>query len=160
MIIEAKTFNQIKQTSGVLDRIKYTGTQGRPADVTMQTLAQLFELDEVMLAGSIYSDAEEVVAGTDFNAVDLWEKTATKGAALLYYSPPAPAIDEPAAAYCFNWKGDAGMGDAIAESDIYRQVRYWWQEDQKSYIVEASEYFDFKITCADAGCLFYDTILD
>jgi hypothetical protein len=159
MIIEAKTFNQIKMTDDILDRIKYSGTQGRPADVTLQTLAQLWELDEVMLAGSIYSDAEEVVAGTDFNAVDLWEKTATKGSALLYYSPSAPAIDEPAAAYCFNWKGDAGMTDAIAESDVYRQARYWWEQERKSYIVEAAEYFDFKITCADAGCLFYDTIL-
>lgn len=160
MIIEAKTFNQIKMTDDILDRIKYSGTQGRPADVTLQTLAQLWELDEVMLAGSIYSDAEEVVAGTDFNAVDLWEKTATKGSALLYYSPSAPAIDEPAAAYCFNWKGDAGMTDAIAESDVYRQARYWWEQERKSYIVEAAEYFDFKITCPDAGYLFYDCILD
>lgn len=159
LLIEAKTFATAKEDPTVLDRIKYTGTQGRPADVTLQTLAQLFELDEVILAGSIYSSAEEVVAGTDFTAVDLWEVNATKGAALLYYSPPEPAIDEPAAAYCFNWKGDAGQEDEVMESDIYRAVRYWWQNDQKSWIVEASEYFDFKITCADAGCLFYDTIV-
>lgn len=159
LLLEAKTFATAKEDPTVLDRIKYSGTQGRPADVTLQTLAQLFELDEVILAGSIYSSAEEVVAGTDFTAVDLWEVNATKGAALLYYSPPEPAIDEPAAAYCFNWKGDAGQEDEVMESDIYRAVRYWWQNDQKSWIVEASEYFDFKITCADAGCLFYDTIV-
>ncbi len=159
LLLEAKTFNTIKQDPTVIDRIKYTGTQGRPADVTTQTLAQLFELDEVILAGGIYSDAEEVVAGTDFNAVDLWEVNATKGAALLYYAPSSPAIDEPAAAYCFNWKGDAGQEDTVAESDVYRSVRYWWENDRKSWIVEASEYFDFKITCADAGCLFYDTIV-
>jgi len=160
LLLEAKTFNTIKQDPTIIDRIKYTGTQGRPADVTTQTLAQLFELDEVILAGGIYSDAEEVVAGTDFNSVDLWEVTATKGAALLYYAPSSPAIDEPAAAYCFNWKGDAGQEDTVAESDVYRSVRYWWENDRKSWIVEASEYFDFKVTCADAGCLFYDTILD
>ena len=159
LLLEAKTFNNIKQCSGVLDRIKYSGTQGRPADVTTQTLAQLFELDEVMVAGAIYSSAEEVVAGTDFTAVDLWEVNASKGAALLYYSPAAPAVDEPAAGYCFNWKGDAGMDSAIAESDVYRSVRYWWEEAMKSFIVEASEYFDPKITCADAGCLFYDTLV-
>ena len=159
LLVEAKTFKTIKQDPTVLDRIKYSGTQGRPADVTLQTLAQLFELDEVLLGGAIYSDAEEVVSGTDFNAVDLWEVNATKGAALLYYAPPEPAIDEPAAAYCFNWKGDAGMEDAIAESDMYRQVRYWWEKERKSWIVEAGEYLDFKITCADAGCLFYDTIV-
>lgn len=159
LLIEAKTFKELKMCDDIIDRIKYTGTSGRPADVTTQTLAQLFELDQVMIGGGIYSDAEEVVAGTDFNAVDLWETNATKGAAFLYYSPEAPAIDEPAAAYCFNWKGDAGAEDQQAQSDIYRAVRYWWQQDMKSWIVEASEYFDFKVTCADAGCLFYDTIV-
>jgi hypothetical protein len=126
--------------------------------VSTQTIAQLLELDEVMIAGGIYSDAEQVVAGTDFNAVDLWEVNATKGAAFLYYVPAAVAIDEPSAAYCFSWKGDAGLESAIAESDVYRSVRYWWEEAMKSWIVEASEYLDFKVTCADAGCLFYDTI--
>ena len=159
LLIESKTFKELKMCDDIIDRIKYTGTSGRPADVTPQTIAQLFELDEVMVAGAIYSDAEEVVAGTDFNAVDLWEVNATKGAALLYYSPTSPAIDEPAAAYCFNWKGSAGIPDELAQSDIHRAVRTWWQEDMKSQIIEASEYFDFKVTCADAGCLFYDTIV-
>ena len=49
--------------------------------------------------------------------------------------------------------------DAQVESDIYRDVRYWWDQAIKSYWVEAAENFDVKATCADAGCLFYDTIV-
>lgn len=159
LIMDAKTFKEVKTEYTVLERIKYTGTQGAPADVTTRTLAQLFELDWVGIGGAIYSDAEEVVAGTDFNAVDLWEVNATKGAALLYYSAPAPALDVPSAGYIFNWKGAESPEDAEIDAGVYRSVRYWWDKDTKSYIVEASESFDEKVVCADAGCLFYDTIV-
>ena len=159
LVMDAKTFKNVKQEYTVLERIKYTGTQGAPADVTTQTLAQLFELDWVGIGGAIKSDAEEVVAGTDFNAVDIWETNATKGAAFLYYAPPTPALDEPAAGYVFNWKGSESPIDAELAADIYRSVRYWWDKDVKSYIIEASENFDAKVTCADAGVLFYDTIV-
>jgi hypothetical protein len=159
MLLDAKTFVAQKECVDVLDRIKYTGTQGRPADVTAQTLAQLFELDEVIIGTALYSSAEEVVAGTDFTAVDLWEVTATKGSCLLYYAPEAPAIDVPAAGYTFVWKGDEGQQDEVVESDVYRQVRRWWDSERKSWMIEAAESFDCKITSADAGMLFYDTIV-
>jgi len=160
MLMDSKTLNELKQESTVLDRIKYTGTQGKPADVTPQTIAQLFELDEVLIGGSIYSSAEEVVAGTDFTAVDLWEKTATKGSCFLYYRPPEPGIEVPAAGYVFNWNGGEGQASkALAGEGPFRQVRYWWEDSPKQWVVEASEPLDAKVVSADAGYLFYDTIL-
>jgi hypothetical protein len=159
LILEAKTFAKLKQVETVLERIKYSGTQGAPADVTLQTIAQLFELDEVLLGGAIYSSAVENKAGTDFTAVDLWETNATKGGAFLFYRPPTPSIEEPAAGYCFNWKGDAGQQSPIAQQDTYRTVRYWWEDAKKRWVVEASESFDAKAVGPDAGCLFYDTIV-
>ena len=159
LVMDAKTFKEIKTEFTVLERIKYTGTQGAPADVTTQTLAQLFELDWVGIGGAIKSDAEEVVAGTDFNAVDIWETNATKGAAFLYYASPTPAIDEPSAGYTFNWSGSRSPEGNQLDGDAYREVRYWWDQSIKSYWVEAAENFDVKATCADAGCLFYDTIV-
>jgi hypothetical protein len=159
MVLDAKTFKELKQEASLIDRIKYTGTQGAPADVTAQTLAQLFEFDEVLVGGAIYSSAEEVLAGTDFTAVDLWEKTATKGSAFMFYRPPAPGREMPAAGYVFQWKGGSGHPDLVLPGDSYRDVRYWWESSPKQYVVEAAECIDAKVTCADAGCLFYDTIL-
>lgn len=158
MVMDPKTLNQLKQETSVLDRIKYTGTQGRPADVTPQTIAALFELEAVLIGGAIYSSAEEVVAGTDFTAVDLWETNATKGACFLFYRPPQPGREMPAAGYCFQWKGGAGNPDIVLPGDNYRDVRYWWEASPKQYVIEASECVDAKVTCADAGYLFYDTI--
>jgi len=158
LMIEAKTFKEVKQESTVLERIKYTGTQGRPADVTLQTLAQLFELDEVLLGGTIYSSDEETVAGTEFTAVDLWETNSTKGSTFLFYRPPAPAIETPAAGYIFNWRGGAGQASPEQSQEAHRSVRYWWEDSPKQWVVEASESFDEKVVSADAGYLFYDTI--
>jgi hypothetical protein len=159
LVMDAKTLDALKQESSLLDRIKYTGTQGAPADVTTRTLAQLFELDEVLVGGAIYSSAEETLAGTDFTAVDLWETNATKGAAFLFYRPPAPGREMPAAGYVFQWKGGAGHPNIVLPGDSYRDVRYWWEDSPKQYVIEASETIDAKVTCADAGYLFYDTIV-
>jgi hypothetical protein len=160
MIMDSKTFNNCKREYTVLERIKYTGTQGRPADVTVQTLAQLFELDQVLIGTALYSDAEEVVAGTDFNAVDLWETNATKGSCFLFWRPNRPGLLQPASGYCFNFKqGMAGGQDRKLRSDVYRQVRYWWEDSPEQYVVECQEYFDLQVTCKDAGFLFYDTIV-
>lgn len=159
LIMDSKTLNQLKQESTLLDKIKYTGTQGKPADVTGQTLAALFELDEVMIGQAIYSSDEETVAGTEFTAVDLWETTATKGSAFLYYRPPSPGIEVPAGGYVFNWKGDQGQKSLkVPAGGSYRSVRKWWDDDTKSYFIEANECFDAKVVGADAGYLFYDTI--
>ena len=160
MVMDAKTFNQVKQEFSVLERIKYTGTSGKPADVTAQTLAQLFEMDEVMIGTSLYSDAEETVAGAEFNAVDLWETNAGKGSCFLFYRPLSPGIEIPAAAYVFNWPSDAGQESRIlASNGIVRTVRYWWEDASKQWVIEASENYDIKVVSPDAGYLFYDTIL-
>lgn len=161
MIIEAKTFKEIKQEYTVLERIKYTGTQGAPADVTTRTLAQLFELDEVLIGGAIYSSAEETAEGDDFTAVDLWETNANKGSAFLFYRTATPSIEMPTAGYIFNWRNAAqGMGPSsqMVQQDIYRFVRKWWEDSRKQWVVEAFESIDAKVVCADAGYLFYDTI--
>jgi len=158
LVMDSKTLDELKQESSILDRIKYTGTQGKPADVTPDVLASLFELEQVLIGGAIYSDAEEVLAGTDFNAVDLWETNSSKGGAFLFYRPPQPGREMPAAGYNFQWKGGAGHQSLVLTGDNYRDVRYWWEDSPKQYVVEAAENYDAKATCADAGYLFYDTI--
>lgn len=160
MIMDSKTFENCKQEYTVLERIKYTGSQGKPADVTAATLAALFELEEVLIGTAIYSSDEETVAGTEFTAVDLWETNATKGSCLLYYRPPSPGIEIPSAAYCFNWtEREEGADLDKLVSGPQRSVRRWFEDSPKQWVIEASENFDLKVTSADAGYLFYDTIV-
>jgi hypothetical protein len=159
LLMDPKTFKALKGVAAILDRIKYTGTSGAPADVTLQTLAQLFELDEVLLGAAIYSSAKETKAGTDFTAVDIWETNATKGSAFLYFRPPAAALETPSAGYCFNWRGTELGQSQIIKQDNFRTVKKWWENKPESWMIRAAERIDAKVVSADAGYLFYDTIV-
>lgn len=165
LLVNAATMVKLKEANPILERIKYMGFEGNPADVTPNVLAQLFELDEVIVGGASYSDAEEVVAGTDFNAVDLWETNANHGGAFLFYREPAPALESPNTGYIVTWPGDEGgehnVIDVQSEANgPVRTVDYWWEEDEEQYIVRAAEWFDVIAAGADGGYLFYDTIQD
>lgn len=159
LLMDPKTFKALKGVAAIIDRIKYTGTSGKPADVTLQTLAALFELDEVLLGGALYSSALETKAGTDFTAVDIWETHATKGSAFLYYRPPGAALETPSAGYCFNWRGSEPGQSQIIKQDNFRTVKKWWENKPESWMIRASERIDAKVVSADAGYLFYDTIV-
>ena len=159
LLMDAKTFKALKFVEEIIERIKYTGTSGAPAAVTLQTLAQLLELDEVILGGALYSSAKETKAGTDFTAVDIWETHATKGSAFLYYRPPSAALETPSAGYCFNWRGSEPGQSQIIQQDNFRTVKKWWENKPESWMIRASERIDAKVVSADAGYLFYDTLV-
>jgi hypothetical protein len=156
--MDAKTFKGLKESSILLDRIKYTGTNGKPAEVTPQMLAMLAEVDRVLVGGAIYSSDEETLAGTEFTAVDLWETNATKGSAWLGYVAPSPSIENPSSGYVFTWN-NTNIPDAIVAQSGARSVRRWWESSPKQWVLEASECFDAKITSAVSGFLWVDTYL-
>lgn len=156
LVMDAKTYKGLKGSSVLLDRIKYTGTNGNPADVTPQMIAMLCDLEKVLVGGAIYTSDEETLAGTEFTAVDLWETNATKGSAWLGYVSPSPAVDIPSAGYTFVWNNSNIPNEIVMQTGA-RSVRRWWEDAQKQWVVEASEYFDAKITSNVSGFLWYDT---
>lgn len=158
LIMDAKTYKGLKESSVLLDRIKYTGTNGNPADVTPQMIAMLCSLDRVLVGGAIYTSDEETLAGTEFTAVDLWETNATKGSAWLGYVAPNPQVDIPSAGYTFAWN-NTNIPDEIVAQTGARSVRRWWEAAEKQWVVEASEAFDAKITSSVSGFLWTDTYL-
>lgn len=156
LIMDAKTFAALKESSVLLDRIKYTGTNGQPADVNVNMIAMLAQVDRVLVGGAIYTSDEETAAGTEFTAVDLWETNAGKGAAWLGYVAPSPSIENPSAGYTFTWN-NTNVPDAIVRQTGARSVRRWWEASPKQWVVEASESFDAKITSGVSGFLWTDT---
>lgn len=158
LMMDSKTFKETAQEATVLDRIKYTGTNLQPAMVTPNMIAAIFGLQEVVIGDTIYSNADEKADGTDFNSVDIWELNATKGSAFLYYRTNAPAIEEPNAGYSFVWIDPDIPNTGVANTNGRRIVR--WREDSPHQdVIEASQAMDPKVTGADCGALFYDTII-
>lgn len=158
LVMDNATWLNIVQEYSVKQLIAGGATTGNPAIVTKNLVAQIFGLERILVGGAIYNDAEETVAGEEFNAVNMWETNAGKGSAWLGYVTGAPAVEEPSAGYIFNWNGDAGNQSSLVKSDAYREVRRWWDNKTDSWIVDAREFFDEKVTLADAGYHFSDTI--
>ncbi len=157
LALDMATFMGLQNVSDITDRIKYTGTGTEPATVTARTIAALFQLDEVVVGEAIYSDSEEVVAGTDFNKVNIWETNTGKGMGFLFYAPPRPSIQVPSAGYMFNWPSDEIAGLNIAQEHVARGIRRWREKAEHQDVIEAYENYDVGVTAADLGYLFTDT---
>jgi hypothetical protein len=147
LIIGQQVLDALVDHPDIVDRVKYSGGVGNqnPSKVNEQTLAQLFDLDEVMVMKAIQNTAGEALA----------EVSAFIGGkkALLVYAPPASGIEIPSAGYTFSWTGylNAGNEFGIATS-TFRLANL------KSDRVESEIAMDFKLVSADLG-YFWDTIV-
>ena len=85
----------IKSNPLILDRIKYSGSTANPATINPNVIAQLLEIERVVVLNSTYNKGGYGVTDMDFICD-------SKGV-LLCYANPTPAIDEPSAGYTIAW---------------------------------------------------------
>lgn len=149
LVLDFGTYNKIKQLDALLDRIKYT----QRGVLTAEMIAAIFDLEEVLLGEAIYSTAKETKAGTEFTAVNVWEKNAGKGSAFLFYRPSRPGLKTPSAGYQARTKYGAKAGGAA------RRVTTWRENAEHQDVYEVAERTDIVQTGSDLGFLWADTIL-
>lgn len=143
LVLGALVKDRLLDHPDVVDRIKYTGSSARPAKVNMQVLADLFEVDEVMVAESVYTNSEEGTAEASASYSDV-----VSDDALLLWTPPAPSRLSPSAGYLFHWRN---MGGGLT---FVRRGR----EDREKYDwIEVHGYLDWKATETGAGYFFDDS---
>ena len=100
LLIGWKVFQALRKHPLVIDRIKYT-SQPDARDVTAKLLAQMFDVDEVLISKGVYNSAAEgLAASMSFIAPN---------SALLCYAAPAPSLNEPSAGYTRGWQGFTGL---------------------------------------------------
>lgn len=121
---------------GRVDRGQTTG----PALVMRQTLAALFELDEVLVMDGIENTAAEGAAGA-------YSFIGGKHA-LLVYAPPSPSLMVPSAGYTFVWSGLLGAGN------MGSRIKRFRMEHLASDRIEIETAFDQKLVSADLGFFF------
>jgi hypothetical protein len=121
---------------GRVDRGQTTG----PAMVMRQTLAALFELDEILVMDAIENSAVEGAANSH----------AFIGGkhALLVYAPASPGLMVPSAGYTFTWSGLLGGGVLGSRISRFRM------EHLKSDRLEIEQAFGQKKVAADLGYFF------
>ena len=146
LIIDHGTYNSLKEEATILDKIKYT----ERGVLTKDLLAALLELDEVLVGEAIKNTAKETKAGTEFSASNIWEKTAGKGSAFLYYSPKKPGLKVASAGY---------QARVAYENGMARRTTSWREAARHQDVYEVAEETDILQTGTDLGFLWYDTLL-
>lgn len=144
LVLGRAVYDALLDHPDIIDRIKYGQTQGGPANAGKETLAKLFEVDEILVMNAIENTSKE-------------GQTAAHGfiggkRALLTYSTSSPGLMTPTAGYTFSWTGFLGAG---AEGNRIRSFR---MEQIKSDRVEIEMAFASKLVSADLG-FFWDTII-
>ena len=135
MGIGANVFNALRHHPAILERVKYGGATANPAQVTKNVLAQLFELDEIVVMLSIHNSAK---MGADAEM----EFIGDPDALLLVYAPDAPSVDEPSAGYIFAW-------DMLGDGNILPISHYDGAPGTHSEYIEGLMAYDMKKTADD-----------
>jgi hypothetical protein len=146
LALDLGTFLGLKEEATVLDKIKYT----ERGVLTVDLLAALLELDEVLVGDAVYSSAKENKAGSDFTAVNVWDTTATKGLGFLFFAPPRPGLKTPSAGYQARCAYDDGLA---------RRTTMWREPAEHQDVYEVAEQTHIVAVGAGLGYLFKDTLL-
>jgi len=134
----AQTLNTV-----LSDKIKYTQT----SVMTPALLAALLELDQVIVGSAVYSSADEAADGSDFTAVNIWEKNAGKGSAFLYYRPVSAGLFQASPGYQYRCTSQGQP----------RRTSTWREEAIHSNVYEVQEDVDIAVVDASCGYLWKDT---
>lgn len=144
LAIGANVFDALRFHPGILERIKYGGTTANPANVTKNVLAQLFEVDELVVLMSIHNQAKQ---GKDADM----EFIGDPNALLLAYATDAPSIEEPSAGYIFTW-------DMLGDGQILPIIHRVKDDATHSEEVEGLMACDMKKTADDLAVFCKDVV--
>ena len=156
MVIGRPVFDVLLDHPEFVDRVKYGQTYPRPAQVVLDTLAAIFEMDKVHCSDAIYNTAGEL-AGPDsgatyvpptYNAgINAGESNAFIAGPNVWigYTPTAPGLMTPACGYTFAWSGYFGATQAGE-----RLSSYYFQPDRSTHVEIESAYVH-KVISADMG---------
>ncbi len=134
-----EVWDVLKVHPDILDLLKYGGQlQGTLSKVTTQMVAQLFELDEIIVMSALEETEDENAAETSTPAY-----IAGKGG-LLLYRQPTPMIEEVSAGYTFCWQDVGGTPEGW-------RIKKYRDENVASDIIENESAWVPKIVAADAG---------
>jgi hypothetical protein len=151
MMLPIPVKDALAEHPDIIDRIKYTGSNGSPAKVNLQTLAELFELDQIIVPEGVKNTANE--NATDAIS-DIWGKDV-----FLFFTPPAPSNEVPSALYRFSWTGAADsmgqspqpFGGRLNSEGLF--IRNYITEREAAEWVESRWYTVPKATGAGLGIL-------
>ena len=141
MVMGREVADVLKDHPDLIDRIDRGQTDGS-AQMTMEGIRELFELEEILVSNAIQNTANlgaaanhQFVAGDD---------------ALLLYRPQTPGLMTPAAGYTFLWSGFVGANNGGLRIKNFRI------EPIESDRIEAQVAYDHNRVASDLGLFWND----
>lgn len=144
LVLGAQVYSKLKNHPDFIERISGGATTAQPAKVIKQLMAELFEVDEVLVLDAIENTAKE--GATASNAF-----IGGKGA-LLVHAAAAPGIMTPSAGYTFSWSSYIGGSEMGIGMDRFEM------RPIKADRVEGEIAFAQKKVAGDLGG-YFDTIV-
>ena len=156
MVIGRPVFDALVDHPEFVDRVKYGQTAPKPAQVILDTLAAIFEMDRVHVSDAVYNTAGEG-AGPNSGASYL-PPTYNQGVnagennqfiagpnVWVGYTPSTPGLMTEACGYTFAWNGYFGASQAGE-----RISSYYFLPDRSTHVEIESAYVH-KVISADMG---------
>lgn len=151
IVLAKSVYDALVDHPDIVDRVKYGQTPGKPAMANQSTLAQLFELDEVMVAEAVVNTGAK-----GRNYADSMDREVSQFVmgdhALLVYANPNPGLRKPSAGYTFSWTGRVG------NSPMGHRIKQFRMEQLESDRIEVQQAYDQKVVADDLGFLFENAI--
>lgn len=144
LALGVNVFHELKTHPAILERVKYGGSTANPASVTLNVLAQLFEVDRVTVPRSIMNKSE---LGQEADMQYIGDPNAL----LLAYATDTPSLEEPSAGYIFTW-------DMLGNGNIFPVLNYLGENGTHSEFIEGLMAFDMKKTADDLAIFFKDAV--
>lgn len=109
LALNRKGWSALRHHPDIVDRVKGTGGNANPANVTKQAVAELMELDKIVVTSAVRNTAGE-------GATDAVSYIAGNHA-LLVHATSSPGLFQASGGYIFRWTGlpgQAGGGQGIS----------------------------------------------
>lgn len=151
ILMSLDVYNIVRLSPSILDLVSGGATTALPAHVMREKLAELFEVDEVVVMQSIINVAnDEVVDGNDNPVAD--NQFMAEGVFLMVYVAPDGGLMSPTAGATFVHSQYVPLG--VDNGPSVR--RYDGSPGQKGEYIEAEMSIDQKLVAPDLGIFLYD----
>jgi hypothetical protein len=144
-VFSRAVFDKLVDHPDFIDRTKYGQTAPNPAMATRRIIAEILELEEVLVMDAVYNTAAEGAT----------ESTSFIGglSAALFYRPRNAGLMTPSAGYTFNWTGLIGSTGGAG-----LRIKSFRMEHLASDRVEIDAAFDMRVVSKDCGFFFSNVI--
>ena len=102
MILPGYIFDALQSNAALKDRIKYTGTQGDPTEITLNMLKALFKIPNILVPEGAYNTAKQ---GQTKSISYFWGNNVWMG-----HVAPTAGKYTPSAGYHYSWTGATNQG--------------------------------------------------